>query len=234
MRRVSLLALFFVATSAVAQDGEPVEQGLEPGEPLSELDALSRNADDPFASVVETAQREPVSVTLRALDKITARFTDIEIEMHQIAEFGSLQIQPRFCDKRPPEEFPETTAFLEVFDTEFGAREADLKIDPALLDDGSEETVLPAPSIEDTAPVLAEFPEFGETPEEDAAPLEAAVLPAEPPPATPAPEVLEGPQADGENIFRGWMFASSPALNALEHPVYDVWVIDCKTRAVES
>ncbi len=29
-------------------------------------------------------------------------------------------------------------------------------------------------------------------------------------------------------IFSGWMFASSPALNALEHPVYDVWVIDCK------
>lgn len=28
--------------------------------------------------------------------------------------------------------------------------------------------------------------------------------------------------------FRGWMFASSPALSALEHPVYDVWVIDCK------
>lgn len=28
--------------------------------------------------------------------------------------------------------------------------------------------------------------------------------------------------------FHGWMFASSPALNPLEHPVYDVWVIDCK------
>ena len=29
-------------------------------------------------------------------------------------------------------------------------------------------------------------------------------------------------------IFAGWMFASSPALSALEHPVYDVWVIDCQ------
>lgn len=28
--------------------------------------------------------------------------------------------------------------------------------------------------------------------------------------------------------FHGWMFASSPALNPLEHAVYDVWVIDCK------
>jgi len=35
-------------------------------------------------------------------------------------------------------------------------------------------------------------------------------------------EVLESP------IFSGWMFASSPALNALEHPVYDVSVLACK------
>ncbi len=35
-------------------------------------------------------------------------------------------------------------------------------------------------------------------------------------------------QNEKEPIFTGWMFASSPALNALEHPVYDVWVVDCK------
>jgi hypothetical protein len=29
-------------------------------------------------------------------------------------------------------------------------------------------------------------------------------------------------------LFKGWMFASSPALSALEHPNYDVWVLDCK------
>lgn len=28
-------------------------------------------------------------------------------------------------------------------------------------------------------------------------------------------------------IFSGWMFASSPALSAMDHPIYDVWVIDC-------
>ncbi|PZO87150.1 MAG: hypothetical protein DI626_04710, partial [Micavibrio aeruginosavorus] len=27
--------------------------------------------------------------------------------------------------------------------------------------------------------------------------------------------------------FSGWMFASSPALSAMDHPVYDVWVLDC-------
>ncbi len=29
-------------------------------------------------------------------------------------------------------------------------------------------------------------------------------------------------------VFSGWMYGSSPALNALEHPVYDVWVMTCK------
>lgn len=29
-------------------------------------------------------------------------------------------------------------------------------------------------------------------------------------------------------LFEGWMVASSPALNALEHPRYDVWVLRCK------
>ncbi len=32
-------------------------------------------------------------------------------------------------------------------------------------------------------------------------------------------------------IFTGWMFADSPGLNAVEHPVYDVWLKDCKTDA---
>ncbi len=31
-----------------------------------------------------------------------------------------------------------------------------------------------------------------------------------------------------ERMFSGWMFASSPSLSALEHPVYDVWVLDCE------
>lgn len=33
----------------------------------------------------------------------------------------------------------------------------------------------------------------------------------------------------GSEIFSGWMIASSPALNALEHPRYDVWVVRCRT-----
>jgi len=30
-----------------------------------------------------------------------------------------------------------------------------------------------------------------------------------------------------EWVFSGWMFASSPSLSPMEHPVYDVWVMDC-------
>jgi len=29
-------------------------------------------------------------------------------------------------------------------------------------------------------------------------------------------------------IFTGWMFADSPGLNAIEHPVYDIWLTGCK------
>ncbi|WP_407649142.1 DUF2155 domain-containing protein [Devosia algicola] len=31
-----------------------------------------------------------------------------------------------------------------------------------------------------------------------------------------------------QRIFTGWIFADSPALNAIDHAVYDVWLIDCK------
>lgn len=35
-------------------------------------------------------------------------------------------------------------------------------------------------------------------------------------------------EGSDEWVFSGWMFASSPSLSAMEHAVYDVWVIDCK------
>jgi len=54
------------------------------------------------------------------------------------------------------------------------------------------------------------------------------------PPGNPAGEAFafltiteEGREAA---VFEGWMIASSPALNALEHPRYDVWVLRCSTE----
>ncbi len=34
---------------------------------------------------------------------------------------------------------------------------------------------------------------------------------------------------DGDALFAGWMLASSPALNAMDHRRYDVWVLRCTT-----
>jgi hypothetical protein len=52
--------------------------------------------------------------------------------------------------------------------------------------------------------------------------------PTEPPESTAFVEIDDN-RVNGERAqaFSGWMFASSPALSALEHPVYDVWVVDC-------
>ena len=52
--------------------------------------------------------------------------------------------------------------------------------------------------------------------------------PTEPPKTTSFVEVEET-QLDGQvkKLFSGWMFAESPGLNAVEHPVFDVWLTDC-------
>tara|TARA_R110002110_G_scaffold414147_1_gene643273 strand:+ start:136646 stop:137059 length:414 start_codon:yes stop_codon:yes gene_type:complete len=52
--------------------------------------------------------------------------------------------------------------------------------------------------------------------------------PTEPPESTAFLEIDETFEtALPRDLFTGWMFASSPAVSALEHPVYDVWVVDC-------
>ncbi|KAA6205594.1 MAG: DUF2155 domain-containing protein [Candidatus Tokpelaia sp.] len=33
-----------------------------------------------------------------------------------------------------------------------------------------------------------------------------------------------------KRIFTGWMFADSPGLNAVDHPIYDAWLINCKQK----
>jgi len=94
------------------------------------------------------------TTVLQGLDKVTARVSTIDASIGATVRFGTLEIIARHCDKRPPEETPESAAFLDI---------AEIR------------------------------------------PAQAAVT-----------------------LFRGWMFASSPAISALEHPVYDVWVIDCR------
>jgi hypothetical protein len=35
-------------------------------------------------------------------------------------------------------------------------------------------------------------------------------------------------QGELRRVFTGWMFAASPGLNGVEHPIYDIWLADCK------
>ncbi|KCZ58134.1 hypothetical protein HY30_16705 [Hyphomonas chukchiensis] len=109
--------------------------------------------------------------TLRALDKITGRSTDIEVKVGEPVVFGSLKVELKACYQTPPEEAPESAAFLQIHSTQ---------------------------------PVAVET-------------MEAAVDASE----------VATTSDDNPELFSGWMYASSPGLSALEHPVYDVWVIRC-------
>ena len=104
-----------------------------------------------------TARAELVAV-LQGLDKTTARVSRFEAPIDKSVRFGTLSITVRACGKRPPEEPPESAAFL----------------------------------------IIDEVRPGGET-------------------------------AVSKRVFSGWMFASSPAVSALEDPVYDVNVLDCKS-----
>ncbi len=113
-----------------------------------------QNYQDAPSQILNTQNITNITGVLGALDKVTARVSTMKAPINDIILLGNLEIVMRYCQSAPPEEQPETRAFIEI--TEY---------------------------IDETAQV----------------------------------------------IFSGWMFASSPAINALEHPVYDVWVKDCTT-----
>lgn len=112
-----------------------------------------------LAYAAAPTEDRPVAV-LRVLDKITARVEEIEVPIERPYKFGTIIITAHACRVTPPEETPESAAFLDVSELKPGSTEA--------------------------------------------------------------------------TVFKGWMFASSPALSAMEHPVYDLWVIGCKSEATKS
>lgn len=58
--------------------------------------------------------------------------------------------------------------------------------------------------------------------------------PEEPPESAVFLTVVERKRsAPPARLFQGWMFASSPAMSALEHPVYDIWALDCVDSPAE-
>ena len=108
-------------------------------------------------AICSPVEAEPYKIAvLQALDKVTARISTFEAPVGDSVRFGTLHIIARACEKRPPEETPESAVFLDISEIKLG-------------------------------------------------------------------EPTKG-------VYRGWMFASSPALASMEHPVYDVWVVDCRMR----
>ncbi len=66
----------------------------------------------------------------------------------------------------------------------------------------------------------------------------ARVCYAKPPEETPENaaflEIVERKQEGQMKVFSGWMFSSSPALSAMDHAVYDVWVLRCQGEEKEA
>ena len=54
--------------------------------------------------------------------------------------------------------------------------------------------------------------------------------PEEPPETKAFLEISEFKAGRDKTLFNGWMFASSPGINAMEHPVFDIWPLACKTE----
>jgi hypothetical protein len=171
--RAVLLGTFGLSALALAsaQVAPPLEEALPP---LGE-DEITLGEEDEFLVATPTRSYQPYdTVILRALDKITGRSTDFEMQVGTPKVYGSLRIDLQTCFQTPPEEPPESAAFLKV--TTAASRQVQTMAVPRDL---TEEELLATES-------------------------EAA-----------------------EARFSGWMFASSPGLSALEHPVYDIWVIAC-------
>ena len=40
------------------------------------------------------------------------------------------------------------------------------------------------------------------------------------------------PDDPNQEVFKGWMFSSNPALSAMEHPIYDIWILKCINRDI--
>jgi len=162
-----LMLVAGLAATARAQDEMPQEPGTDQrsAKPLQQHTAPPPTIDNgeeqepPAAPPPGTMIDQPYAM-LQALDKITARIRRLPVKVGDKAPFGTLTIEVDACRKAPPEDPPESAAFLKITDTRPG----------------------------------------------------------------------EAPQM----VFSGWMFSSSPALSAMDHAVYDIWVVDCSSDATAS
>jgi hypothetical protein len=109
--------------------------------------------------LVPMAAHANTVAVLQGLDKTTARVSKFEAPVDRSVRFGTLVITVKACEKKPPEEEPNTAAFLIIDEVRPG----------------------------------------------------------------------DANGVESKRVFSGWMFASSPAISALEDPIYDINVLDCRT-----
>ena len=62
------------------------------------------------------------TVVLRALDKVTATTKDYTVQIGDTLQYGSLSVDVKHCEKKPPEDIPETYAFLQISDNRMDGR----------------------------------------------------------------------------------------------------------------
>src|SRR5271166_2103890 len=63
---------------------------------------------------------------LQGLDKVSGRIVSIEAPVGQTVHFGTLEMIVRTCRKRPPEEPPESAAFIDIWEIKSGEAAASL------------------------------------------------------------------------------------------------------------
>jgi len=135
--------------------------------------AAAETEDEEKANIVGN------QVVVRTLDKVTATTEDFTVRVGESLEYGSLRVDVKHCEKKPPEEIPATWAFIQIFDARLSSENAEAEA-------GAENTNI----------------------------------------------IIDDSGKKREKIFSGWMLAERPAISALEHPVYDVWVLECQKRTL--
>ena len=87
--------------------------GVAPGQPVRPDSAAPQPGDEVITALPSQKIVNPTAV-FSGLDKITGRITTFDVAINETVQFGALQVTPRVCYTRPPNETPNTDAFLEV------------------------------------------------------------------------------------------------------------------------
>tara|TARA_Y100000590_G_scaffold213021_1_gene241334 strand:+ start:1026 stop:1556 length:531 start_codon:yes stop_codon:yes gene_type:complete len=124
---------------------------------LEKIDEQKTSIEDLESNTDESAvkKNKKIYINIKALDKITAKTSDIKLSIGEKKFFGSLEIKGLKCQLSEHSEFRDTVAYLQVKDL----------------------------AAKDNNQVF---------------------------------------------LFNGWTFASSPTLQSIDHPIYDLWITGCE------